>query len=218
MSALARSPGGAADPGAVGPRPTTPRFLHLTWTLAVHEFKLRFFGSVLGYLWQLIRPLLLFGVLYVFFTQVVKVSARRALPRVAAAPSCSSTSSPKRRRLGAAVVDRENLVRKIRFPRLVIPLAVVLTALFNLGAEPRRRAGLRPRRRRAALKWLELPVLVVLLAAFATGIAMLLSALYVRFRDIRPIWEVVLQVLFYATLIIFPSRPSDEKLPIARTS
>src|SRR3954465_429155 len=56
------------------------RFFHLTWTLAVHEFKLRFFGSVLGYVWQLMRPLMLFGVLYVVFTQFVKVSTHRLFP------------------------------------------------------------------------------------------------------------------------------------------
>ena len=52
-------------PGALAGDPR--RFLHLTWTLAVQEFKLRFFGSVLGYLWQLMRPLMLFGVLYVVY-------------------------------------------------------------------------------------------------------------------------------------------------------
>src|SRR3954452_6251224 len=51
------------------------RFFHLTWTLAVHEFKLRFFGSVLGYFWQLLRPLFLFGVLYVIFAVILKVGA-----------------------------------------------------------------------------------------------------------------------------------------------
>ena len=49
--------------------------MDLTRTLAVTEFKLRFFGSALGYLWQLIRPLLLFGVLYVVFTQVLRSAA-----------------------------------------------------------------------------------------------------------------------------------------------
>ena len=49
------------------------RFFHLTWTLAVHEFKLRFFGSVLGYFWQLMRPLLLFGVLYVIFAVILHI-------------------------------------------------------------------------------------------------------------------------------------------------
>ena len=60
-----------------GPRALTDdwsRFWHLTYNIARNEFKLRFFGSVLGYLWQLMRPLLLFGVLYVFFTKVALVN------------------------------------------------------------------------------------------------------------------------------------------------
>ena len=182
------------------------RFLHLTWTLAVQEFKLRFFGSVLGYLWQLMRPLMLFGVLYVVFTQFVKVSDQELFPvslllgivlfTFFAEATAGAVSS---------VVDREQLVRKIHFPRLAIPLSVVLTAAFNLvlnlvvvfifglslGIEAR-------------WTWLELPILVVLLALFVVGLAALLSALYVRFRDLRPIWEVALQVLFYGSMIIVP--------------
>jgi ABC-2 type transport system permease protein len=50
------------------------RFWSLTFTLARTEFKLRFFGSALGYMWTLVRPLLLFGVLWVFFTQVAEVN------------------------------------------------------------------------------------------------------------------------------------------------
>jgi ABC-2 type transport system permease protein len=46
------------------------RFWHLTFNIARTQWKMRFFGSVLGYFWQLIRPLLLFGVLYVFFTKI----------------------------------------------------------------------------------------------------------------------------------------------------
>ncbi|HEY1449993.1 MAG TPA: hypothetical protein VGF47_03505, partial [Solirubrobacteraceae bacterium] len=60
-----------------GPRALTDdwsRFWHLTYNIARNEFKLRFFGSVLGYVWQLVRPLLLFGVLYVFFTKVAHVN------------------------------------------------------------------------------------------------------------------------------------------------
>jgi ABC-2 type transport system permease protein len=182
------------------------RLLHLSWTLAVMEFKLRFFGSVLGYLWQLVRPLLLFGVLYVVFTHFVKLGAGvRFYPAllltgivlysfVADATGQSVT----------AVVDRENLVRKIEFPRLVVPLAVLLTAYINLvlnllavlvfvlaqGVEPR-------------AQWLLFPLLLVGLGLFAGGLAMLLSALYVRFRDMKPIWEVFLQVLFYGSPILY---------------
>ncbi|MDX6648934.1 MAG: type transport system permease protein [Solirubrobacteraceae bacterium] len=182
------------------------RFVHLTRTLAVQDFKLRFFGSTLGYLWQLMRPLLLFGVLYLVFTQAIKLGASaKHFPVVlltaivlftffAEATSAAVTS----------VLDRESLVRKIHFPRLVVPSAVVLTALFNLALNLIAVAifmlatGVEPR-----ASWVQLPVLIGLLTVFAAGTAMLLSALYVRMRDIRPIWEVVLQVLFYASPIIY---------------
>jgi ABC-2 type transport system permease protein len=193
----------------------TRRFVHLTWTLALQEFKLRFFGSVLGYLWQLMRPLMLFGVLYVVFTQFVQVSDQPLFPVslllgiVLFTFLAEATSGAV-----SSVVDRENLVRKIHFPRLAIPLAVVLTAMFNLalnlvvvfifglalGVELR-------------WSWLELPVLIVLLAVFATGLATLLSVLFVRFRDVRPIWDVVLQILFYGSLIIVPFETVREKFP-----
>ena len=90
-----------------------------------------------------------------------------------------------------SVVDRENLVRKIQFPRLVIPISVVLLAMFNLGLNLivvmifALIEGVRP-----MLSWLELPLILLMLIVFATGVAMLLSALFVRFRDIQPIWEV----------------------------
>jgi ABC-2 type transport system permease protein len=191
------------------------RFYVLTRTLAVTEFKLRFFGSVLGYLWQLMRPLMLFGVLYVVFTQFVKVSNQKLFPVslllgiVLFTFFAEATSGAV-----SSVVDRENLVRKIHFPRLAIPLSVVMTACFNLllnilvvfifGLT----LGIRAR-----WTWLELPFLLLLLVLFCTGLAALLSALFVRFRDMRPIWEVVLQVLFYGSLIIVPFETVQAKFP-----
>ena len=182
------------------------RFFHLTWTLAVTEFKLRFFGSVLGYLWQLMRPLLFFGVLLLVFTQFVKLGNNVFQYPVVLLMSIVIYTFFAEATGGAvgSLVDREALVRKIHFPRMVIPLAVVLNAYFNLllnlvavfifalarGVSPR-------------LSWLELPLLLLLLGAFVTGIAMLVSALYVRFRDMRPIWEVVTQMLFYASPILY---------------
>jgi ABC-2 type transport system permease protein len=182
------------------------RFVHLARTLAVQEFKLRFFGSALGYVWQLMRPLLLFGVLYVVFTQAIKLGPQTPhFPVVlltnivlftffAEATSAAVTS----------VIDRESLVRKIHFPRLVVPVSVVLTALFNLGLNLIAvgvflvASGVPVR-----LSWLQMPVLIALLATLALGTAMLLSALYVRARDVKPIWEVFLQVLFYGSPIIY---------------
>jgi ABC-2 type transport system permease protein len=182
------------------------RFAHLTRTLAVTDFKLKFFGSVLGYLWQLMRPLLLFGVLYFVFTQVVRLGNDvRFYPAVLLTGIVLYTFFAEA--TGGAVscvVDRENLVRKIEFPRLVVPLAVILTAYFNLvlnlvavlvfvlasGVEVR-------------LSWLELPLLLAILGVLCSGLAMLLSALYVRYRDVKPIWDVALQVIFYGSPILY---------------
>jgi ABC-2 type transport system permease protein len=197
-----------------GPRALTGdwrRFWHLTFNIAVMQWKLRFFGSALGYLWQLVRPLLLFLVLYVFFTKVADVG-------VGAGPSeefygaqllasivlftffGEATTGAVR-----SVVDNEVLVRKIQFPRLVIPLSTVLLAFFNLCLNLivvtifALLAGVHP-----MLSWLEVPLIVSLLVGISTGVAMLVSALFVYFRDIQPIWEVFNQVIFYASPIIIP--------------
>ena len=182
------------------------RFWSLTYTLAKTDFKLRFFGSALGYLWSLVRPLLLFGVLYFVFTEIVKFGDGvkhypvYLLSSIVLFTFFSETTS----RGVTSLVDRENLLRKIRFPRMVIPLSVALHALFNLtlnlivvfififasGIEP-------------TLDWLQIPLLVGLLVVLATGVTMLVSALFVRFRDVQPIWEVVLQLLFYGSPVIY---------------
>jgi ABC-2 type transport system permease protein len=190
------------------------RFRQLTWALAVTDFRLRFFGSVLGYLWQLMRPLMLFGVLYVVFSQVFDLSGDVRYFPVALLLGivfygffAEATSGSVR-----SLVERENLVRKIEFPRLAVPLATVLTAIFNLGLNLipvlvfLLAAGGRPH-----WSWLELIPLVAALAIFATGIAMVLSSLFVRYRDVEPIWDVVLQVMFYAAPIIYMLQTVTDK-------
>ena len=205
MSAVAAHGKPIKGPSALGG--DFRRFVHLSVTLAVTEFKLRFFGSVLGYLWQLMRPLMLFGVLYVVFTEFVRLGGGVAHYPVVLLTSIVLFTFFAEATGGAvtSVLDREDLVRKIQFPRLVIPVAVVLTAAFNLllnllavfifilasGVEVR-------------LAWLELPLLLAGLAMFALGVSMLVSALYVRFRDVKPIWEVLIQVIFYGSPILYP--------------
>ena len=207
-----------------GPRALTDdwsRFWHLTYNIARNEFKLRFFGSVLGYVWQLMRPLLLFGVLYVFFVLVFKVDkGKGAAGHFYGAQLLGSIElftffSEATTGAVRSVVDRENLVRKIQFPRLVIPLSIVLVAMFNLSLNVvvvmifATIAGVRP-----MLTWLELPLIIATLALFATGVAMLLSALFVRFRDIQPIWDVIAQILFYCSPVIIPVETVREKLAL----
>jgi ABC-2 type transport system permease protein len=182
------------------------RFLALTWMLAVTDFKLRFFGSALGYVWTLMRPLLLFGVLYLVFTEVVRFGGDidhypvYLLASIVMFTFFSETTS----RGVTSLVERESLLRKVRFPRLVIPLSVALHGLFNLGLNMLAvfvfviASGIEPR-----LSWLGLFPLLVVLAVFGTSVAMLVSALYVRYRDMQPIWEVVVQILFYASPVIY---------------
>jgi ABC-2 type transport system permease protein len=182
------------------------RFVALTATLGVLEFKVRYFGSALGYLWQLVRPLLLFGVLYVVFTEFVKLGAGVEHFPVLLLTGIVLFTFFADATTGAvtSVLDRENLVRKIQFPRVVVPLAVVTTSVINLAMNLLAVAvfvlasGVTPR-----ATWLLLPIPLLALVTLAVGASMLLSALYVRFRDLRPIWEVALQVLFYASPILY---------------
>jgi ABC-2 type transport system permease protein len=184
------------------------RFWALTFMLARTEFKLRFFGSAFGYLWTLVRPLLFFGVLLFVFTTILDVNKGSHIPHYPEylLESIILFTYFQETTTGsvASLVGRENLLRKVRFPRLVVPLSVALFSLFNLcmnlvvvfifilasGVEPR-------------LSWLELPVLVALLVTISSGVGMLLSALYVRYRDIQPIWEVISQILWYGSPILY---------------
>jgi ABC-2 type transport system permease protein len=182
------------------------RFWNLTLTLAATDFKLRYFGSVLGYFWSLARPLLFFGVVYVVFTQVLRVGGDVPHYPVYLLTSIILWTFFTETTGGCVqcLMTREGLLRKMRFPRLVIPLSVSLTALFNLGTNLiavlvfALVSGVDVR-----WTWLEMIPIVILLATFATGIGMLLSVLYVRFRDIQPIWEVLQQVLFYGSPILY---------------
>jgi ABC-2 type transport system permease protein len=190
-------------PSAFGDDPR--RTLYLSIALAVTDFKLRFFGSILGYFWQLMRPLLLFGVLYLVFTHFVRLGAGVAFyPVMLLSNIVLFTFFAEGTGAVTSLVDREGLVRKVRFPLLAIPFATVLLAAFNLVLNGLAvlvfalASGVKPR-----LSWLELPLLLVALGVFVLGLAMLLSALYVRFRDVKPIWEVVLQLFFYGTPIIY---------------
>ena len=182
------------------------RMAHLAWTLAYLEFRLKFFGSVLGYFWQLMRPLLLFGVYYVVFTQFVPINEDvkfyppMLLTSIMLYQFWAEATSGSVR----SVVDRENLVRKIHFPRIVIPLTVNLAALLNLAVNlvavlvfiALSQVPLR-------WSWLWALPLLLLLTAFAFGLSLLLSALFVKYRDVAPIWDVITMAAFYATPILY---------------
>jgi ABC-2 type transport system permease protein len=183
------------------------RFFSLLWLMSTTEFKRTYFGTVLGYLWSLVRPLMLFAVLLFVFTKIIRVGSGLPYYPVLLLTGIVLYSFFQEATNSAvtSVVAQEGVVRKTQFPRLVIPTAVVLTACFNLalnlvvvfgfilawGVDPK-------------WTWLLFPIPLALLFCLATGVAMMLSALYVRFRDVAIIWAVLAQTLFYATPILYP--------------
>jgi ABC-2 type transport system permease protein len=194
----------AYGPSALGG--STRRFIELTLTLARTDFKLRYFGSALGYVWQLVRPLLFFGVIYVFFTKVLNVD--KGIPGyglyLLTAIVIWTFFAEATGNSVACLVNRENMLRKIRFPRLAVPIAVTLTSVFNLIMNSivvvvfALISGIDPR-----WSWLWMFPILLGFIVFTMGMGMLLSAAYVRFRDVQPIWDVVVQILFYASPIMY---------------
>jgi ABC-2 type transport system permease protein len=182
------------------------RTLSLTWTLALADWKLRFYGSVLGYVWMLARPFAFFGVIYVVFTEIASIgdAVEHYAVYILFAMVLFQFFAEVTTGCVTCLVTRENLLRKMQFPRIVIPLSVVTTGLLNLLATLAAvmifaiGSGVYP-----AWSWLELPVLVLLLSLLATGVGMLLSVLFVPYRDVQPIWDVMSQILFYASPVLY---------------
>lgn len=195
------------------------RFFDLLWLMAATEFKRTYFGTVLGYIWSLIRPLMLFGVLLFVFTKVFKIGSD--LPDYPVLLLLGivlfTLFQEATQNAVTSVAAQEGVVRKTQFPRLVIPLATVLTSAFNFclnlvvvfifilawGVDP-------------TWTWLLFPLAVAALFVFTCAVSMMLSVLYVRFRDVAIIWVVLAQVLFYATPVLYPIEfledPSIEQL------
>ena len=183
------------------------RFWSLLWLNAATDFKLRYLHSWLGYGWSLLRPLLEFAVLYVVFTHVVRFGGQVEnypaflLLNVMLFQFFADGTIQAVRSVAAS----ENLVRKMQFPRIVIPLSVVLNAAMTTGMNLIAAlaiivaTGVEPK-----LTWLLIPVILLAMTIFITGMALLLSSLYVRFRDIEQVWGVFARALFYGTPVIYP--------------
>lgn len=186
--------------------------------LVITDFKLRYKGSALGYLWSLLRPLALFAVLYVVFVNFLKFGAGQPHFAVSLLMGVilwnyfvEVTSNGL-----SSVVGRGDLMRKLSFPRYVIVVAGSFSALINLSINLVV-VGVFILLNGVELTWSALWIFPLILELFVLGlaIALLLSALYVRFRDINYIWEVVLQAGFYATPIIYPITMVIAMAPIA---
>ena len=184
---------------------------HYSWVLLRElvktDFKLRYQGSMLGMAWSVLKPLMLFAVMYVVFVRFLRFGA--GIPHFAVSLLLAqtlwaffqeSTSQGMR-----AIVDRGDLLRKLNFPKYIVVVSSTVSALINLaislvvvlvfmiinGVE------FRP-------TILLFPLVIIELYIFSLGVAFILGTMYVRFRDIGHIWDVVMQAWFYATPIIYP--------------
>jgi ABC-2 type transport system permease protein len=191
------------------------RAVELLYLLAATEFKRKYFDTALGYVWSLARPLVTFAVLLAVFTQVFRLGSEVPHYPVLLLFNIVLFSFFQEATDMAvnSIVSQEAVVRKTQFPRLVIPLSVVLTSAFNLGPNLvvvfafMLGFGIDPK-----WTWLLFPVLLASLAVLTTAVAMILSSLYPRFRDIGIIWSVLATVLFYATPVLYPLDKVDADL------
>jgi ABC-2 type transport system permease protein len=168
------------------------------------DFKLRYQGSALGYLWSLLKPLMLFGVLYAVFTQFLRFGGEPTsllLGIVLWSFFVEATTISL-----SSIVDRGDLIRKIKLPNYLIVLSATFSALINLllnlvvvfvfvaifGGN---------------VTWttpIILPLLIIELYIFALAASFVLATMYVKFRDMNYIWEVLIQLLFFVTPILYP--------------
>jgi ABC-2 type transport system permease protein len=186
--------------------------------LVITDFKLRYKGSALGYVWTLLRPLALFVILYIVFVNFLKVGAtvpHFAVYLLMGVVLWNYFTEVTTNGL-SSIVGKGDLMRKLAFPRYVVVIAGSFSALINLGINLVV-VGIFMLVNGVTLGWSALWIvpLIIELFIFALSVAFLLSALYVKFRDINYIWEVVLQAGFYATPILYPISLVVEKSALA---
>lgn len=170
------------------------------------DFKLRYQGSVLGYAWSLLRPLLLFVILYVVFVKVLKSGG--GIPHfpvylLLGIVIWNFFTEMTSQSLGS-IVGRGDLIRKIRIPRWMIVFSSSIGALINLGLNLVVVAIFMVINHVGVLGSLPLVIPILFeVYVLALGLSLLLAALFVKFRDIVYIWEVMLQAGFYLTPILY---------------
>jgi ABC-2 type transport system permease protein len=184
----------------------TARYVNLVRELALSNFKLKYTGSVLGYLWSLFKPLMYFGVLYVIFVDFFHQRSPDfplqlfvAIVLFTFFSECTATA------LGS-IAGNAHLIRKANFPLSALVVSGSVTALLTLAinlsllvvvATPFGRLHL-------GLQSLAAPLLLVELYLFSLGVGMILASAYVFYRDLGHVWEVFLQVLLYGCGVVFP--------------
>lgn len=176
--------------------------------LVITDFKLRYQGSILGYLWSLLRPLAIFLIMYVVFLKFLKFDygvAHGTIYLLVGIVLWNYFADATSSAIGS-IVGKGDLLRKINFPKYVIVLATSFSTLINFFLTGIAIAVFMLADK-VAVDWNLLiwgVPLIIELFVMALGVGFILSALYVKLRDLSYIWEVILQATFYATPVFYP--------------
>jgi len=186
--------------------------------MVVTDFKLRYQGSALGYVWSLLRPLFLFVILYMVFVKFMRIGADvphfpvYLLMGIVLWNFFAEITST----CVDSIVGRGDLIRKLNFPKYVIIVSTAFSALINLLLNSVViTVFMVINHVDFTLNMLWVPLFVLEIFVFALSLGFILSALFVKLRDINYIWEVILQAMFYATPIIYPLSMVVDRWPAA---
>lgn len=181
--------------------------LRVLGTTAAADFKLKYSGSALGYVWSVVKPLALFTMLYFVFGHIFHVGALS--PYYATSLLIGIVLyyyfSDATGLAMTSLVARASLIRKLTFPRVVIPTSATLTAAMTFGVNAVVVAafvaakGIEP-----TASWFLIIPLILELFMFVLGVSLILSVIFVRLRDVQQVWELALQLFFYASPIVYP--------------
>ena len=197
-----------AYPAASSPATRGPRYyLRVLRVVGPIQFKKIYAGAVLGYVWSLVKPLAYFGVLWLVFAFLLRTAnqthdfAIYLLIGILLYTFFSDSTSVMLR----SIVDGGSILRRLAFPPILVPLSasvgIGITFFINILAIVVI-VGLQ--RVSPRVEWLLVPPLLLELYVLCVALGLLLGALYVRFRDISQIWELVTQLLFFGSAIFFP--------------
>ena len=184
------------------------RHANLTRELAITQFKLKYTGSVLGYVWSLVKPLMIFAILWVIFDKVFHLGrgtdrfVLQLLVAVVLFTFFQETTSTAMN----AIAGNGNLIRKAYFPRPILVIAASLSSLITFLINMSLIVVIATPMGQILPGWrtLLLPLFVIELYALVLGLSLLLSALFVFHRDLGHIWEIFMQLLVYGSAVMFP--------------
>jgi ABC-2 type transport system permease protein len=211
------APSSGATPGQAGAA-NLRRYINLTRELAITQFKLRYTGSALGYLWSLVKPAMWFALMYFVFVGLFHVDQLRG--GVAGFPNANQyfgiqllvgivlwtffaecTAAAMQSVAGAG-----HLIRKAYFPRSIMVIAASLTSVLTLAINLGLVLAIAAVSGQADIGWRILATIPLILELYALvlGVALFLAALFVQYRDVGHLWEVASLALFFGSAVQYP--------------